>query len=339
MNRLLMLVALTVACDFGGQLLAGPCDGIDFDTVFFSDDFNTVPPCNPPDPSQWVLNHPIPLDQPGAYWWVEGKTFFPNPLVDYDRDAPFPHVVEVENGRDNRACEIDHYDYNPYDINPDDPDDPTHVKTTFLGGEFHTKKKFAPDRAYCFEARVRWPQPASDAPDAIFLTSFFSYGHDEINHDADEIDFEYLSDEIFGATPSVLTNTWDDSPDNGKKDDPELVPVDGLDITEWQVFRIYWYPDTCIEWFWVVNPDAQDESEVLLRTETDVTDIPDEPMSLWFNFWAAAGTPDQVNQETYDAFFVDYVEVRIPEPTSCMVLGVGAVLLLTRRRRLLRPRH
>ena len=71
----------------------------------------------------------------------------------------------------------------------------------------------------------------------------------------------------------------------------------------------------------------------MLRTETDQSDIPDEPMSLWFNFWAVDGNPDQENQGVYYEYWIDDVEVRVPEPASCTVLALGAAWLLRRRGR------
>ena len=319
MNRLLTFVVLVVALAFVDQVLAGPCDGIDFDTVIFRDDFDTVPPCNTPDPSQWVVNHPIPPEQPGACWWVQGRTFFPNPLC--QPDAPFPHVVEVENGRDNRACEIDHYHYNPYHLGT--------PKTTFLGGEIHTIMEFEPTRCYRFEARVRWPQ----APRGL-VTSFFTYGYDELHFDSDEIDFEYLSNEVFDPPHDVLTNTWDDSQQNHVQ-----VPIPTLDITDWNVFRIYWCPATCVKWTWI---DPATGDEMTLRTE-ETSCIPDEPMSLYFNFWAptadwpkaydAGLQPDQEDNGTKYEYLIDYAEVRIPEPAMCLLFSAGTVFLLRRRPR------
>ena len=325
MNRSLRFVVVALVWGLGGQVLAGPCDGINFDTVIFWDDFDTVPPCNIPDPAKWDINHPIP----GECWWVQGRTFFPNPLCDYKPpDPPFPHVVAVENGRDDRACEIRHYQYNPYDLGT--------PKTTFLGGEIHTVMPFDPTQCYRFEARVRWPQ----APRGL-VTSFFTYGYyGDVRKESDEIDFEYLSNEVFDPPRQVLTNTWNDS----QQKPAQVVIPDGFDLTVWQTFRMYWCPDPCVKWTWI-NPSTGQEE--VLRTETDPAYIPDEPMQLYFNFWAplpiwekaydASLQPDQVDNGVSYEYFIDYAEVRVPEPASVMSLVVGATWIISRRKRLLRP--
>ena len=73
-----------------------------------------------------------------------------------------------------------------------------------------------------------------------------------------------------------------------------------------------------IEWTWI-DPAG---GETLLRTETDALFIPNEPMSLYFNFWSPEETwgdaydpdlqpaqdPGQNEIYTYE---IDYVEVRI----------------------------
>ena len=302
MNRLLTFVALIVASGCGDLALTEPCDGISFDTVIFRDDFDTGPPGSIPDPTHWVVNHP------DDRWWVLGRTFMPG--ATHHPSGPFPHVVAVENGRDNRACVIEHYHYNPYDISPSDPDGPTHVKTTFLGGAIHTVMAFEPTRCYRFEARVRWSQ----APRGL-VTSFFTYGYDVPDQDSDEIDLEYLGNEVFDPPRQVLTNTWDDSQDKPE----QIVMPEAFDLTAWQTFRIYWCPGPCVKWTWI-DPNTGDE--ILLRTETGPAYIPDEPMSLYFNFWAptadwpkaydASLKPDQQDNGVKYEYFIDYAEVRVP---------------------------
>ena len=257
---------------------------------------------------------------------MPGGTHHPN--------GPLPHVVAVENGRDGRACKIEHYQHNPYDINPSDPDDATHVRTTFLGGAIRTVMAFEPTQRYRFEARVRWPQ----APRGL-VTSFFTYGYDVPDQDSDEIDVEFLSNEVFDPPRQVLTNTWDDSQDKPE----QIVMPEAFDLTAWQTFRIYWCPDPCIKWTWI-DPNTGDE--VLLRTETDPACIPDEPMSLYFNFWAprpdwpkaydAGLQPDQQDNGVKYEYFIDYAEVRVPEPATCLMLVPGVAWLLHRRLRVSR---
>ena len=313
MNRLPAFVALIVAFGFGDQVSAGPCDGIDFNEVIFREDF-TGTNCSLPDPDDWVIGHPE--DYPSC-WWVQGRTFFPTPVC--LPNAPCDHFPHLQ----DNACVIRHYHYNPYHLGT--------PKTTFLGGELHTDMWFPPTQCYLFEARVRWPQ----APRGL-VTSFFTYGYDELHLDSDEIDFEYLSNEVFDPPRQVLTNTWDDS----QQKPVQVVMPDAFDLTDWQTFRIYWCPDLCVKWAWI-NPSTGEE--VLLRTETDPAYILDEPVQLYFNFWAPTEdwpkaydpdlVPDQEDNGVYYEYWIDYAEVRVPEPGTCLVLVVGSGCLLAPRKR------
>ena len=248
----------------------------DFDTAFGSD--------QRPDPDVWVINHPE------SWWFVLGRTFFPSPV--YHPEAPFPRV---EDG----VCVIEHYLYNSYHL--DTP------KTTFLGGEIHTVMEFDPGNSWRFEARVRW----EECPGGL-VTSFFTYGYDDAHSDSDEIDFEFLSNEVFEPVPQVMTNTWDDSDQK-----PEQIPISELDMTQWNTFRIYWYPEPRVVWTWV-EPGG---TERVLREETDSAYLPDEPMSVYFNFWAPTSDwgkaydpnlePDQEDNGVVWRYWIDYVEVRV----------------------------
>lgn len=313
MKRLISCMVWVFALGLSGYLLGAPSGPVVFDTIVFEEHFDQ-PDGSLPDAGRWVIGHPD--DSSG--WFVLGRTFFPTPSQ--HPSAPFPHV---EGG----ACVIEHYHYNPFHLTP--------PKTTFLGGEIHTVMGFDPTKYYCFEARVRWPE----APRGL-VTSFFTYGYDVPHKDSDEIDFEFLSNEVFEPSPQVLTNTWNDSQQKA-----EQKPIPELDITQWQKFRIYWYPDPLapkVEWTWF-DP-AGDEK--LLRSETDIARIPDEPMSLYFNLWAPTsiwpkaydGTlePHQVDNGVMYEYWVDDVVVLVPEPTSCMILAIGAVWLLTGRSRWVR---
>jgi hypothetical protein len=289
-------------------------------------------------------------------WWTQGRTHFPDPNpyppTGWEGWVPTGEFPRVEEG----ALVIEHHLYNPYDS----PDDDHLFPRTFLGGEVHTAQTFDPNQAYRFEARVRLDQDPTyvrdPAPPYVpypngLVTSFFLYGYDEANRDSDEVDFEFLSNQMNIFDPNrdpVLTNTFNDSRAN-----PEKVMPDGLDLTDWNTFRIYWYPDNRqVDWTWVIDPGVPDEREVLLRTERDSPYVPDESMSLYFNFWAPCYTSWNPNCHPWDdaadrglqavnerilneisAYEIDYVEVRVPEPQSVIAAVIGVACLLGRRRR------
>jgi len=99
------------------------------------------------------------------------------------------------------------------------------------------------------------------------------------------------------------------------------MPPSGIDLTEWQTFRIYWRPAARrVDWTWM----RSNGDEVWLRSEDAVFWVPDEPMSLYFNIWA----PTEAWREAYDEYLVpaqhpsgdevyryeiDYVEVSTGE--------------------------
>ena len=303
MSGSIVLLACALMILFGAEALAGSLG-----TVVFRDDCDGSTG-SPPDASAWVVNHP------GSWWWVQGRTHFPDPA---STTGPFPHV---EGG----VCVIEHHHYNPWDL--DDP------KTTFLGGEIHSVMEFDPDRPHRFEARVR----SNPLPDGE-VTSFFLYGHDGAN--SDEIDFEFLSnktndDLTYPGGDPILTNPWNES-----AQDPVLVPVDGLDLGQWNTFRIYWYPGLHrIDWTWM-DPVG---GETLLRREEGVSFVPDQSMALYFNFWA----PDSSWTDAYDAglqpvndsgsdqtslYEIDYAEARtlsenVPAVSKALRVAMAALIL------------
>lgn len=280
----------------------------DWGTVVFRDDFSIgVGANNMPDPSLWVVN------RPESWWSTLGRTFFPSPV--YHPDGPFPRV---ENG----ICTIEQHLYNSYDTgNP---------PWTLLGGEIHTVMDFEPVSAYRFEARVR----CNSYPNGL-VSSFFTYGYDGAN--SDEIDFEFVSkktndDVNYPNGDPVLTNIWNES-----QQWPEY-KIDG-NLNDWNTFRIYWYPGERVDWTWLHPLNG----EVLLRSETNLNRIPDEPMALFFNFWA----PNDLWQDAYDEnlqpvsseseneifrYEIDYAEVRTPEPATLILMGLGSLLLGRNRR-------
>ena len=66
MNRSIILAACTCVLLNCAQVF-----GTSWDTVVFRDDFDSSVG-GMPDPNTWVVNHP------GSWWWVQGRTHFPN---------------------------------------------------------------------------------------------------------------------------------------------------------------------------------------------------------------------------------------------------------------------
>ena len=298
----LAAVALLVLCAPGGSAAA-------WDEVAFRHDFDES---GTPDPAVWIVNHP------GFFFWVQGRTQFPDPGT---TTGPFPSVA-------GGVCTLEHHLYNPWDL--------AEVNLFFLGGEIRTVREFEPDRAWRIEARVK-----SDAyPDGL-VTSFFSYGFDGSN--ADELDFEFVSnatndEATWPGSDPVLTNTWNETVEK-----PEYVAPAGLDLTEWNTFRIYWDPVARrVDWTWL-DPVA---GETWLRSETVASAVPDESMQVYFNFWAPAATwPDAYSvslepvsdpgQNVIHRYRIDWIEVRTqgeqagPTPVPVLPGGVFGALALT----------
>ena len=303
MNRLPILIVCICSVT---SCVAGPVDL--WNSVIFRDDFD-YSVGGIPDPNDWVVNHP---EAPDPGWWTQGRTHFPNPAL-WNASGEFPRI---EDG----ACIIEHHLYDPYASN----------HQWFLGGEVRTVMGFQPNRAYRFEARVRCysdrcasaESPCVPYPDGL-VTSFFLYGYDGAT--SDELDFEFLSkltnDPNYAAADPLLTDTWDESSQFAQCVAPG---PDGLDLSEWNTFRIYWYPDPPrVEWTWLDPVNG----ETTLRTELNASFIPDEPMSLYFNFWAPPAGDwqdppcnpydgdlqpvDDPSQNESSGYEIDYVEVRV----------------------------
>ena len=283
---------------------ASPGFPAEWNQVVFREDFAGS---GAPDPADWIVNHP------GSFWWLQGRTQFPDPGT---TTGPFPYVQ-------GGVCIIEHHLYNPWDL--------AEVNVAFLGGEIRTQREFEPDRAWRIEARVK-----SDVyPDGL-VSSFFSYGFDGSN--ADEIDFEFVSKQTNDAVTwpggdPVLTNPWNESVEK-----PEYVAPDGLDVSGWNTFRIYWDPVLRrVDWTWL-DPV---HGETTLRSETLASAVPDEAMQLYFNFWA----PNASWGDAYSAslqpvsdpgqnviwrYRIDWIEVRSQGPAAApvpLLPGWGAVVI------------
>lgn len=186
---------------------------------------------------------------------------------------------------------------------------------SFWGSEIDTLHSYEVGPGLSFLARVRFVAPLPGG----LVGSLFSFvflpeipGHDEI-------DFELLSNDVAAAEERVLTNVFDDD-DFSQPGDKAFANVAGLDLTEFHIYEIRWYPDR-VEWY------VDDEH---VRTETDT--VPDDSQNIRLNFWA----PDMFFSDAYDAalvpaataenneiyfFEVDFVEVR--RPVSDVPIGPG----------------
>jgi hypothetical protein len=219
-----------------------------------------------------------------------------------------------------------HHTYNPFDPG-----------NSCLGQEIYSNSNFARGAGLEIEARVRVRCPIASG----LVTSFFAYMDKEmptgISPWSDEIDFEFLSNQINDPPEScgdrVLVASSNDlgAPGSGYGDgvhhqdaNPAVL---GLDLTEFNVFKIRWLADS-VEWYW--DPDqvrGQDLYPDVLIYKTSNA-VPDEPLTVRFNFWASTKdwplAWDSAMQPTADPagdlvcyYDVDYVAVRqIAAPTS-----------------------
>ncbi len=185
---------------------------------------------------------------------------------------------------------------------------------TFRGTEIYSKDTFTRGSGLEYEARVR-----TNALPGGLVTSFFTYnfipGSPAL---ADEIDFEFLSNEINTSPPTsdpVLATTWNNyKTDSTNFNDPNVhssqdISIANLDLSQFNTFKIRWLPDR-VQWY--VN-------NVPIRTS--IYAVPDLPAPIRANFWAPAGDwnaaynsgfvptadPLQNQSRQYD---IDYIAVR-----------------------------
>jgi hypothetical protein len=155
----------------------------------------------------------------------------------------------------------------------------------FLGTDLLTKRNFARAGGLTFEARMRLKPTTTGG----LVDGFFLFDTTRENPPGtlvrDEIDFELISNQATGAaTQDPFTNYWNDEPfsDPG---DGQFVNVAGLDLTQFQDYKVEWTPQH-IKWY--VN-------DQLVRTQT--SNVPDDPMNLHFNLWA----PDSSFADAFNA--------------------------------------
>ena len=258
--------------------------------VLLRDDFNDTGIVNP---FVWRL----PFEGEGTF--VGRTQFRGNPAT----DLPLQGISVADGASTAQVAEI-HLDT----FSPIDPGN------QFLGTDLLSRRNFARGGGLAFESRLRL-DPTNAADLGGVLGGFFLFDVTRENDAGDlvrdEIDFELLGNQaVPGGNQDILTNVFSEDPFTGPDaaGDGAFVDVAGLDLTEFQTYRVEWTPDS-VEWF--VNGTS-------IRTVT--TDIPDDPQELHFNIWAPdtdfAAAFNAALQPTADASLnqrfttqIDYVEV------------------------------
>ncbi len=256
-----------------------------------------------------------------------------------DRDWPigqtwFKGYPVVANGR----ATFEHHTYNQFDA----------AHESCLSQEIFTNTEFSRNSYLEIETRVRVRAPIGNG----LIASFFLYMDQPYNPPQpdlanDEIDFEFLTNQINRPYPDgghrVFVATWNDFGITGSDYYDSIHHwasnpfVPNLNLTEFNVFKIRWL-DNCVEWLWDPTPQGPNNDDILIYKTFNA--LPDESMSVRFNFWAADAAwplPWDENLRPVDTPFddvvcyydVDYVEVRVmPEPATIMLLGLGGIALL-----------
>jgi len=156
------------------------------------------------------------------------------------------------------------------------------------------KAKVSTPNGLMVEARVRVTAPVGNGLVAALFLYMDKRAPLPGNPDAlasDKIYLELLTNQIYRSNDpdnfehavvlaiyNDFQGQWDMIPYNWNGN----VLVRKLNLTEWNAFRIYWRPGV-VDWYW--DPDAAGEPDRLLASSVRV--LPDEPMSLYFSFWAA----------------------------------------------------
>jgi hypothetical protein len=237
---------------------------------------------------------------------------------------------------------FEHHTYNQYDPG-----------NSCLGQEIYTHTAFSPGPGFGIEVRVRLRPPISSG----LVSSVFGYTDKTMPDGApvwsDEIDFEFLSNQVNNPPEStghrVFVASWNDfgAPGSGYYDSVhhwgENPVVPALDLTEFNTFKILWTTDS-VQWYW--DPDqirGQDHFPDILISETSSA-MPDEPLTLRMNFWAStldwplawdsAMEPASNSADDIVSYYdVDYIRtMRIPAPDSLLLVAIGLLSLRFIRR-------
>jgi len=172
------------------------------------------------------------------------------------------------------------------------PGNPADV--TLSGTEFGTKVRYPQGTGLKFEARMRLPNVSQlGLVNAFFLFSAKDNFGGTPPFNIDEIDHELLTKAFTVRNPFTWTNDYNNfiiaQPDGkggtigdsyGGTPDKTLGQAKGLvagyNPSNWNVYRIDWKPGS-IQWY--VN-------DVMIRSDSG-SRVPDEPLGVRFNVWAA----------------------------------------------------
>ncbi len=157
--------------------------------------------------------------------------------------------------------------------------------TVFHMHEMVTKRNFARGGRLSFEARMRMQNPqdpqGNDLPGG-FVGSFFSFDVTRAENNAlvrDEIDHEILTNDASKTWTNIANNK------NFTGDTLDFMghsPA-GFDLHDFHTYRVDWIaprPDKPNgEVRWLVDG-------TLIRTDSDLADVPDDPMTIRHNIWS-----------------------------------------------------
>ena len=204
----------------------------------------------------------------------------------------------------------------------------------FLGEEIRTQQIFAPtdSAGISFSVRSRFVNDATNPLQGGLVGGMFTFGLDPNSNPLvrDEVDIELLSN----LPDEVLANVFDDQGFNSGGVGL-LAPVPGLDITEFNDYRIE-LTTTAIRFF--VNDELfhEDLDNLAIDPQDFRLNInaPDSSFGAAFNS-ALQPTANPDENETF-IFEVDSLVIRqisaVPEPASGVLIGLLSLGLLVRRR-------
>lgn len=146
------------------------------------------------------------------------------------------------------------------------------------GTEVFTRNKFKQGTGVEFEFRMRGSQLRRG-----LVMGAFTYSERGVWPDGylkEEIDFEFLTNFSRNSFWSNIWNDWNERYGYGASQHVAdgIVSVSGMDYGAWNTYTLRWYPHKTE---WLVNGR-------LVRTTTSV--LPDDPMALRLNIWAAASS-------------------------------------------------